>query len=350
MVHSQTQGPAGWRELSAPPLSGRVESMVAGVGDTIVVAGGWDWLCPPDADCVSPNTPPFVDGAAYDLNTEQWRSISDAPVGLRATVNAVLGDDIYVLSRCDGGTTCPAGQSLLRYRSQADEWDLLPAPADMRDYGLVAVEGGVVAYSQSDERESKPDYRFLAGEDRWLALPNDPMPPVYDRFAVEYAGALMLFGTPIGGDNTKLGAAYDPSADTWEELAASGTLGFQVWRAGPSLYLNPHFRGAGGGVYDPELDQWLPLVDAPYHDLAGVIGSDEASYAYAAGWVLDTRSGEWLEIEPRPGAEGVYDALIAPAADLRMVVWGGQTWASGEGQLLNDTWVWSPPPLATASR
>jgi hypothetical protein len=327
-----------------------LDALVAAVGDTILVAGGWNFLCPPDSDCAA-RIPPYADGAAYDTKAGEWRRIADAPVGLRSTVSAVVDDDLYVLSQCDQQPLCPAGRTLLRYRSDADEWDRLPAPDETNSYGLIAVTGGVVAYSQSDELGSRPDYRFLAAENRWVALPNDPFPPVYDRMVVEYAGRFMLFGSPItGGDtNTKLAAVYDPETDTWDERAASGTLGFQVWRAGSRLYLNPHFRNAGGGIYDPDLNRWSPLPDPPYHDLAGVIGHTEATYAYASGWVLDARTGAWLEIEPRPDSSEIYDEVSATAPNQSLVVFGGQTWTSGEGRLLNDTWVWTPPPVIDSS-
>jgi hypothetical protein len=300
---------------------------------------------------VLPTVPPYADGAVYDLNAGQWKGISDAPVGFRDTAAAVVGSDVYALSQCDLAPTCPAGRALLRYRSDADEWDLLPGPDDTGDYRLVAVAGGVLAYSRSDESSSRPDQRFLVAENRWVALPDDPLPPVYDRFVVEYAGRFMSFGTPLGGGSTstKLAAAYDPETGAWEGLRASGTLGYQVWRAGPLLYLNPHFRGAGGGIYDPDMNLWRPLPDPPHHDLAGVIGHDEASYEYASGWVLDTRTGGWLEIRPRPDGNEVYDAVTAAGPNQGMVVFGGQTWASGDGRLVNDTWVWTPPAVIGSS-
>jgi Kelch motif protein len=338
-----------WEKLPEPPLSGRVQALVASVGGSIVVAGGWDWLCPPGADCVEPSREPFGDGAAYDPGTREWRPIADATLGLRNTVSTVVGADLYVLSRCGLVLTCPAARSLLRYRSVADEWDVLSGPPEAvtGSYALTTVGGSVIAYSQTDEQGERADYRYVAADDRWVALPDDPLPGVYDRFVVEHEGRLMLFGTALtdGETNTKLVAAHDPMKDGWEQLADSGTLGFQVWRAGSLFYLNPHFRNARGGIFDPEANQWRPLPEAPHHDMAGVIADGEASYAdgYVSGWVLDTRSNGWLEIEPRPDSSEVYEEATAVAPDRRLVVFGGQTWAGGEGRLLNDTWLWRAP-------
>jgi hypothetical protein len=244
---------------------------------------------------------------------------------------------------------------VLRYRSGADAWDQLPHPDPSGYFGLLAVADEIFAFSYSDESETVPDYRWLPGEDRWLALPDDPLPPVYDRFMVEHAGRVYLFGSPlaVSDEDTKLAASYDPETDVWEELTPSGTQGFQVWGAGELLYLNPHFSSAGGGIYDPERDVWSPWPDLPHHDLAGIIGEDDANYEYPDGWVFDTRDGAYLEIEPRPDASEVYDVMIARAGALGLVVFGGQRWVSddepneqvpsGEVQLLNDTWLWTPP-------
>jgi hypothetical protein len=346
---SNETAPGPWEQLPTPPLSGRVQALVATVNDTIIVAGGWDSLCPPGADCVESSSAPLSDGAAYDMSTSEWLPIAAATLGLRTTVSTVLGEDIYVLSRCGLVLTCPAGRSLLRYRSAIDEWDVLSGPPEAAtgSYALATVADSVVAYSQSDEYGSRPDYRYVAADNRWIALPDDPLPPVYDRFVVEYDDRLLLFGTALtdGETNTKLVAAYDPASDAWQQLADSGTLGSQVWRAGSLFYLNPHFRNAGGGIYDPSANQWRPLLDAPYHDMAGIIADAEASYAdgYVSGWVLDTRSDRWLEIEPRPDSTEVYDEVTAVAPAGSLVVFGGQTWASGDGRLLNDTWLWRPP-------
>jgi hypothetical protein len=130
----------GWEQLPDPPVSGRVDALVVAVGDSVVVTGGWDWLCPPGADCgLPPETQIFADGAAYGVSAGEWKQIADAPVGLRAVASAVVGDDVYALSQCDSGPACPAGRGLLRYRSATDEWDRLPAPEATGSYGLVGV-------------------------------------------------------------------------------------------------------------------------------------------------------------------------------------------------------------------
>lgn len=338
---------SSWQKLPPPPLSGRIGSLVAAVDDRLIVVGGWEFLCPPGANCVGPDGPPLSDGAAYDLATERWTAIADAPAGLVGLATAVVGMDVYALSQCDSGPRCSAGRALLRYRSDDDEWDTLPAPDWVSNHVMVALADGVVAYSRSDERGSLPDYRYYAEESRWDELPDDPISPAFDRFLVQYDDRLLLFGSPLppGREETKLAAAYDMETRTWEELTDSGTQGYQVWRAGDLLYLNSHFGPEGGGIYDPIADAWSPLPDPPTHDMAGIIGDDEATYEYAAGWVLDTRTATWIEVEQRSPDGEVYDEVVAATADGALFVFGGQTWSGGKGTLLNDAWLWTPPSM-----
>lgn len=339
---------ARWTRLPDPPLAGRTAAAVASVEGRLVVAGGWSFTCPGDADCELPSEPPFSDGATFDFGTNEWLSIADAPVGFRNSAVTVVGPDLYALSQCDTSTSCPAGRTMLRYRSHVDEWDLLPAPADHGQFRLLAVAGQLVAYAESDENGESPDYRFILSEQRWLALPDDPLPPVYDRQLVGYDGKLLLFGTPIdpSSRSTKLAAEFEPNADTWTELAESETKGFQVWRGGQLLYLNPHFPGADGGVFNPSTNSWMPLPDPPITeswqgDMAGILTDDHGIYEHVSGWVLNARSLEWVEVLPRPTAKNVFDETIT-AVGAQMIVFGGRSGGDTGGNPLNETWVWNP--------
>ena len=68
-----------WLELVDPPLSGRMGAVVTAVGDRLLVAGGWDFTCPPAADCGLPESPPLADGAMFEPDSGAWTAIADAP-------------------------------------------------------------------------------------------------------------------------------------------------------------------------------------------------------------------------------------------------------------------------------
>jgi hypothetical protein len=343
----------GWEQLPPPPLSGRVDPVVAAVGDTIIVAGGWSFVCPFYADCALPGTPPYADGAAYDLNAREWRKIADAPLGLHWMTTVVVGADVYALSQCSSeelGASCPAGRALLRYRTEADQWDVLPGPSETGWYGLLAVADGLVAYG-----DEWPDYRFfLAGEDRWVALPESPLGTVP---LAEYGGQLFAFDAPRAGDDTTLrAAAYNPQTNRWEERSSFEPRASQVRRANPLLHVHSESGGDARSVYDPDANVWRALPEPPSETWAGIIGQDEASYEYAQdweprgarGWVFDTRSGDWLEIEPRPISMPDYNESSALGPYRSLIVFG-PSWTNGTGQpgddgkLVNDAWVWRPP-------
>jgi hypothetical protein len=64
--------------------------------------------------------------------------------------------------------------------------------------------------------------------------------------------------------------------------------------------------------------------------------------------VLDTRSGDWLTVDPHAQAGDVYDEVVAGGPNQSIAVFGGQTWSSGDGELINDLWLWTPPDASGA--
>ena len=337
----------GWSQLPAAPLSGRTGASAAAVGDRLFVFGGSSLLCPPGADCALPFEPPFTDGAILDLATGSWTPMADLPSSLMLTATVVVGDDIYALGQCGGPQDCPGARRFFRYSTTEDTWQELPLLAAAGSFRLIGLGDDVVAYATTDELGPIADQLYDVAAGAWHALPDDPLPPVYDRFAVAFDGQLLLFGSPLGGGSTKVLAAFDPTAQGWEPLPESGTQGFQAWRSGSEIVLNPHFGpSAEGGLYDPVEKQWSNLPEEPAsetwnRDMAGVIGSDEATFEYADGWVLDSTTNTWIEIPPRPGSTTTSDSTIA-AVGTGLVVFGGQRWTGSNGELLNEIWRWNP--------
>lgn len=341
--------PDGWQRLPDAPLSGRVGAGVVGVGSQAYVFGGWEFLCPPNADCAGPSEPPFADGALVDLGTGEWQPIATAPHGFAYPSTAVLGEDIYVVSTCTRDATCGGRPELLRYDTAGDRWAELGALPRGSGTQLTATDHGLVALAGTEENGDRQDALHDPDTGTWTALPDDPLPAAYDRFAVADGDRLLVFGSPIVGpeeeSKAKVGAAYDFAVGTWTELPPAPGPGFQVWRAGDRAFLNPHYRDEGGGVLDLRTDTWSRFPDGPddrdwVGDLAGLVSAEGAAYEYDAGWVLDARDDSWLEVPARGGE--VYDESVG-AAGLSLVVFGGQEWDGDEGRLVAETWVWRPP-------
>lgn len=346
----------GWTQLTDPPLEGRTDAIVANVDNNLVVVGGWTYQCPQEADCANADAAGFADGAIYDFESQAWSPVADSPIPIRQGTTATVGSDLYISAICGADAECAAGDLImLRYRAGDNEWDVLAVPDQLDRAQLTTVGNEVIAYSATDEQGEQTDYRFLADEARWEPLPDDPLPTVFDRTIVDHDNKLYLFGSAIdSATGSKLAAVYDPATQTWTQLTESGTAGYQVWPADNTFYLNPHYGSpsaesavATGGVYDPATDSWSSFPEPPQdltwrNDMAGLIATNTANYAYTDGWVRDSIHDNWIRILPHPNINNAFDQTVA-AIDRRLVVFGGQRWTGNTGQLLNETWIWTPP-------
>lgn len=148
-------------------------------GEEVLFVGGSRFACPPNADCVAPDEPPFAEGAALDPGTGEWRRIAPAPVPVLQGSSAVLGGDVYLLVRSGFGDGDPA---FLRYRVAGDEWERLEAPpAPAASYALVVADETMVAVGGSDERGDIRDHRFDRNTGTWHELPESPLGAGFDR-------------------------------------------------------------------------------------------------------------------------------------------------------------------------
>ena len=346
---AQAHAGSGWERLPDPPLRGRVGAVVTAVDEQVLVAGGWEWLCPPNADCDYPDTPLLRDGALLEVESGRWRPIADAPFGLRDGKAGAIGDAVFVLTGCRSSESCDGPLELLSYDTATDRWSELgrvPSPAPSYA-ALVPVGGRLLVLADTDEYGERPDHLYDPTTGRWEEVPDDPLPRVYDRWAVDGGVRLLVFGSPTSTEaETKLGAAYDLATGSWRRLPDAPGAGYQVWRSGDEAWLNPHFGSEGGGVLDLRTDTWRPFPGAPEDlgedealDLAGVIGWGDGAYEYSSGLVRDTQRDRWLRIRKQTSV--TYDERLTTLGDT-LVVFGGQRWQDSDGELLAETWIWRP--------
>jgi hypothetical protein len=353
----------GWVRLPDAPLSARSRSVVEDVGDRVVVVGGWELLCPPMADCPFPEEPMLADGAVLDTRTDEWSPMAAAPFGLvgdhRQTV--ALGGSLFTVSGCRAGMGCAGPPELLEYDVAADRWhEHGRVPGTRTSYlALVPVDDRIVVHRVSDEQGRSPDLVFDPGTGAWERLPDDPLPEVYDRFAVAVGDDLVLAGSPAaaldagGVPDTKMLARLDLATGTWTRLPDAPGPGYQLWGAGDGLLLNGHYRPAW--ILDPATGRWsdLPVLDGDGGvDLYGVVDGDDSTYElYSVGSLgrdgrarlYDVASGEYLTVPAPPGREEAYDEA-STAVGTSLFVFGGQEWSgSRDGTLLRDAWLWTPP-------
>ncbi|HET6560432.1 MAG TPA: kelch repeat-containing protein [Marmoricola sp.] len=356
-----------WHRLPDPPLSPRTHAVVVGVGDRMLVVGGWEFLCPPSADCAGPEGPLFDDGAVYDRATDSWSPIASPPFGVRRTeyATASLSGSAYLLTGCAEGPTCDARPRLISYDLDDNAWtDHGPVPGPKRHRQLVALGQTLLAYSGSDEHGEVADWVFDPGRGSWSELPDDPLPLTFDRFAVPVGDQLVLAGSSSaaldsGKSSGKLAARFDRKGGTWTRLPDAPGPGYQLLPADDGALLNGHFIDAPGWLVDPDTWTWsaLPQQTGEQNDLAGVLGADRAVFdipnslgqttSTVRVFAYDTVAEQFVTIPAPPGRVDVYDGS-STALGRDLFVLGGQRWAgdgvTGDGELVGDAWVWTAPP------
>ena len=201
VVRSDGEDAAGaWRTLPEAPLSPRDQAVVVEVGGQVLVVGGWEFLCPPMADCALPEAPLLDDGAVYDPAADAWRTITPPPFGVRGTAygTAAVGDTAYLLTGCAAGPDCRGPLRLLSYDLTEDRWDDLGRVPGRQTYRhLTAVGPDLVVSSDSDEHGEVADLLYDVRRSSWSELPDDPLPRTYDRFVVPVGDQLVLAGSPV---------------------------------------------------------------------------------------------------------------------------------------------------------
>lgn len=276
----------GWVELPRPPLTPRAQAVEVWTGREVLVMGGVNFVCPPNADCALPLHPPFVDGAALDPATETWKKIAPAPIAFSSASTAVVGNAVYLLVP-DG-----AGIAFLRYSIADDAWTRLPLPAaDASPYRLVAAGAVVIAFAFSDELGAKPDLAFDPAARTWNALPADPLSPGFDREMAWSGADLYLFDHElVPSPNSERpsitrAARLHIGSPRWERLPDSEILGTGPWLTDGSKLVSPVPGSAdggevcnwgrsypNGGVFDTATSTWSALPRPPTDAIAGAVG------------------------------------------------------------------------------
>ena len=363
----------GWVRLPDPPLSGRNEASIVGVGDDVIVFGGTDFLCPPNASCESGDSVAFADGAAFDRSSNEWRPIADLPVPTLRAATAVLGDQVFALTRGLG----PVNRELIAYDVSDDAWAQIDLPDDtapFRSFSIVAIDDAIVLYASTDESGTAPDWVFDPADQSWGELPDDPLGPAFDRSMVWNGVALFLFDkalveSPGGADGPSYTRAARYQDGAWTALPTADTIG-----PGPALVdrhrlIAPVLGCADGGdnnsygrcipfgaVFDTTANEWGELPNAPgkgRKDISaygGVSGTDLVAGS-THGPFFDATTDEWFDLPPLDpetdpnfsdvGNQRFVTRRAASVGDAIVVVGGGKFGPHG-GALLAGAYMWTP--------
>lgn len=362
--------PGSWEALDGPPIEPRVHTTAVWTGEELLVIGGDAFLCPPDADCIGPEDPPFSDGAALDPETGEWRRIADAPVPVPPlTTSAVVDGDAYLLVAAYDDTARASTYDLLRYRRDLDRWDEVAAPPlqPSTGYGLVAAGDRLVAHVQTEEGGGTGDAVLDPETDRWEPLPPDPLSPASDRTMVWLEPHLYLFDKELVANpgseapSVARAARLDLARGEWERLPDSEILTSGPWVVEGERLINPTVGGADGGdvnpygreypyggIFDGATRTWSALPPGPPDatSVGAVAPAGAVVHDILAFWthgpdrvVLDTATMTWVAL---PGLVGPdepdrSEERLVWGAGRHLVAVGGQRWSDGGvGVVLDD--------------
>lgn len=335
---------SGWTKAAPSPLAPRYGALMVWTGDDVLVMGGHqDTPCPPGADCVGPSDP-LADAAAYDPETDGWRTIAAPPIHVGSGTPAIVSDGIVVVGNAQDWWT---------YDPIADLWSEIDTPAGVNAGPRAELDGKV--YAVNDHREVSV---LDVASGSWSTLPPDDLAP-----ALTIDG---LFATPSGivlaGVNYREAAADEPTltqadiwdGDSWSRLPRTGMIGWLYYWTGQRIIgIEPGGADGGqtnnwgryypaAGALDPATGAWEPLPGLDYDDRAeGPAWSVETAagpLVATQGRVYDDTTRTWTE--PGIPDSAVDSDLNATWADGRLVFFGG--YDRGAERLSNDTWIWTP--------
>ncbi len=358
-------GGSSWRQLPELPLSPRVDAVLVGLEGRLLVVGGSEFTCPPNADCSESEDPLLDDGALYDVAADSWSTTTAPPFGLvrQDYATAALDGTAYLLTTCATGPRCDAPARLLSYRVVEDEWtDHGPVPGPLRTLRLASAGETLVVYADSTALGRTPDLLFDPARSAWTELPADPLPAVHDRFIAPVGDQLVLAGSAVTAPGVlelprKPAARFDAAVGGWTRLPDGPGPAFQLFPTARGPLLAGHF-GAGSTAWLLDPDTWTWTERSVGGDAAagvsGVLDADRATFDLAntvGGWsypvrVYDSVPDAFLTVPPPPDSDDVFGGS-STGFGRGLVVHGGQRWSmsggDGDGDLVGDAWLWTAP-------
>lgn len=265
-------GPGSWERLAPAPLQPRSGHTAVWTGEELLVWGG-------QTSCHDDRV--VGDGAAYDPDTDTWRTLASAPLAPRRAHTAVwTGDEMLVW----GGWGPPQPGAAARefadgaaYDPDSDTWRRLPdAPLHPRGAhtavwtgeAMLVVGGGNDSPPLDASRQAA---RYTPATDEWTRLPSDALGARRESAGVWTGEAVLVVGGRVGPDAPQA-VAHDPDTGTTQALPAPPHDGDNAVWTGRELILW-HGRTTeahpAASAYDPETDQWRPLPDPPVETTAG---------------------------------------------------------------------------------
>jgi hypothetical protein len=314
--------PVGWTQLPAPPEV-RSGAATAWTGRELLVWGGFKGF---DERAVS------AEGLAFDATFRTWSAMPLGPLQARAlAASAWTGTELLVW----GGWSGMSGPEFVdgfyddgaAFDPASGTWRRLPsAPITARAPLSVWTGRELLVWGTALRMEDRPrdGAAYDPANDTWRVIPEAPI-ELTDASAVWTGEEMVVFGAALHGGNspeseTAIGAAYDPTADSWRRITDS-TLSPQAstasWNGSEMIawdYLNH------SAAYDPVADSWRPLPRVPLDD-SECSPRSAAAGAYVLGHycgalaMFDPLTDRWRGLQgPERSAPPFWSFELIPAS------------------------------------
>lgn len=240
-----------WRRIASGPLPGRSGHLAVWTGQELFVWGGR--LTASDRERYDRR------GAAYDPDTDRWRTLPAAPLPAGYdTMGAWTGREVLVMTTPMGTAPedYPKFDELAAYDPASDSWRGLARPSHVSSVGPPTnyVDGKLAVLSLSgtvDGGETDPygrDYEtggiYDYATDEWSSHAHPP-----ERVAQTWEQ------TAMGAEIVLDGVAYRPATDTWRTLPEfplrAREFPVVVWTGEELIVWGGAETALGGTIVDP---------------------------------------------------------------------------------------------------
>jgi hypothetical protein len=295
--------PQGWTELPLPPEI-RPGSSAIWAGSLLINWGGSTYEAASDA-----RTWP-VNGFAFDPATRTWRTIPDAPAPREDALPVWTGNEALFLWGADRSGDRTDG---LAFDPGTGTWRSIPAAPVAPRSGAVAVWTGSEAIVWGGGDPGSGTERTGAAydpvTDTWRTIADAPIG--LNLATASWTGReVLVFGSLLDGRNraatrTSIGAAYDPSADRWEELPPSELYPQATSAAWAGNHLIAWDYDAQSQEYNPATGRWSSPANMPldhsecYPDSAALATTVLGWYCGQAA-TYDPGTGDWTRLRGGP--------------------------------------------------
>lgn len=256
-----------WTPIADLP-QGRQNAAGAFIGDIFYVSGGWDTGVRATKSTL-----------AYDRRTDTWTKLADAPVAQAAAGRAVLDGKLYLVGGC---TNACDSTDVRRYDPATDTWSVLvnyPEPGGHRACaaldGQLYCAGGI----RRGGAASQSTYAYDPVANTWIKKADMPIELWGMAYTSSY-GQLLVSGGITEGAITNEGFSYDPSTNTWSELAPSRNV---LYRGGSACGLHRIGGSIQTGFFPVDTAELLPTYGACEPTDVSWLSVDKSSVTLAPG-------------------------------------------------------------------